>query len=70
MFLATRRHLKDVPLSVDREEFNNRYSLFVFNLSPGGDNDTMTLVSNATLRLGMRFRALLPFTTTLIIYTS
>ncbi|KAI3358978.1 hypothetical protein L3Q82_015360 [Scortum barcoo] len=32
MFIATGRHLKDLPLSINRKEFNEGYSLFVFNL--------------------------------------
>ena len=61
-------HLKDLPLSITREEFNNGYSLFVFNLNPGEDTDALSPVSNGNLRLEMRFRVLLPHTTTLIVY--
>ncbi|GAA6228946.1 uncharacterized protein F54H12.2-like [Lates japonicus] len=68
MFLATGRHLKDLPLSINREEFNDGYSLFVFNLNPGDDNDALSPVSNGNLRLEMRFRVPLPHTTTLIVY--
>ncbi|KAF7652089.1 hypothetical protein LDENG_00101970 [Lucifuga dentata] len=39
MFSTTGRHLKDLPLSINCEEFNDGYSLFVFNLNPGEDND-------------------------------
>ncbi|GAA6234170.1 uncharacterized protein F54H12.2-like [Lates japonicus] len=68
MFLATGRHLKDLPLSINREEFNDGYSLFVFNLNPGDDNDALSPVSNGNLRLEMRFRVPLTHTTTLIVY--
>lgn len=68
MFTATGRHLKDLPLSIAREEFNNGYSLFVFNLNPGEDADALSPVSNGNLRLEMRFRVPLPHTTTLIVY--
>ncbi|KAF7650865.1 hypothetical protein LDENG_00119460 [Lucifuga dentata] len=68
MFSAVERHLKDLPLSINREEFNDRYSLFVFNLNPGEDNDSLSPVSNGNLRLEMRFRVPLPHTTTLVIY--
>ncbi|TKS65887.1 hypothetical protein D9C73_028356 [Collichthys lucidus] len=68
MFIATGRHLKDLPLSINREEFNDGYSLFVFNLTPGDDNDALSPVSNGNLRLEMRFRVALPHTTTLIVY--
>ncbi|KAM9364999.1 solute carrier family 22 member 7-like [Pholidichthys leucotaenia] len=68
MFLSTGRHLKDLPLSINREEFNNRYTLFVFNLAPGDDNNALSTVSNGNLRLEMRFRTALSHTTTLIVY--
>ncbi|XP_040895126.1 uncharacterized protein F54H12.2-like [Toxotes jaculatrix] len=68
MFMATGRHLKDLPLSIDRREFNDGYSLFVFNLNPGEDNDALSPISNGNLRLEMRFRVPLPHTTTLIVY--
>lgn len=34
MFTATGRHLKDLCLGNNREEINNGYSLFVFNMNP------------------------------------
>ncbi|XP_067465287.1 uncharacterized protein F54H12.2-like [Thunnus thynnus] len=68
MFVATGRHLKDLPLSIDREEFERGYSLFVFNLTPGEDSDALSPVSNGSLRLEMRFRQPLPNTVTLIVY--
>ncbi|TWW53983.1 hypothetical protein D4764_0287180 [Takifugu flavidus] len=46
MFLATGRHLKDLPLSISRDDFNDGYSLFVFNLNPSDDNDALSTVSN------------------------
>ncbi|TKS65905.1 hypothetical protein D9C73_027927 [Collichthys lucidus] len=68
MFIATGRHLKDLPLSISRDEFNHGYSLFVFNLNPTDDSDALSPVSNGNLRLEMRFRVALPHTTTLIVY--
>ena len=62
------RHLKDLPLSITREEFNNGYTLFVFNLNPGEDSDALSPVSNGNLKLEMRFRVPLPHTATLIVY--
>lgn len=61
MFLATRRHLKDLLLSIDCKEFNDRYSLFVFNLNLG-DNDTLFPISNGNLRVEMRLGVPLPHT--------
>lgn len=68
MFSATGRHLKDLPLSIDRREFNEGYALFAFNLDPSEDADALSPVSNGNLRLEMRFRVPLPQTTTLIVY--
>lgn len=68
MFTATGRHLKDLPLSINRKEFEQGYSLFVFNLNAGEDADALSTVSNRNLRLEMRFRVPLPHTTTLIVY--
>ncbi|KAF0032064.1 hypothetical protein F2P81_016619 [Scophthalmus maximus] len=68
MFTSTGRHLKDLPLSIDREEFEQGYSLFVFNLNAGEDSDALSPISNGSLRLEMRFRAPLPHTTTLLVY--
>lgn len=68
VFTATGRHLKDLPLSIDRREFNAGYALFAFNLEPTEDADTLSPVSNGNLRLEMRFRVPLPQTTTLIVY--
>lgn len=56
MFTATERHLKDLPLGIDREDFNHGYSLFVFNLNAGEDADALSPVSNGCLRWEMRFR--------------
>lgn len=68
MFSATGRHLKDLPLSIDRRDFNGGYSLFAFNLQPTEDSDALSPVSNGNLRLEMRFRVPLPHTTTLVVY--
>ncbi|KAL7389077.1 hypothetical protein ABVT39_026128 [Epinephelus coioides] len=67
MFTATGRHLKDLPLGIDREDFNQEYSLFVFNLNTAEDADALSPVSNGCLRLEMRLRVPLPHTTTLIV---
>lgn len=68
MFTATGRHLKDLPLSINREDFNRGYSLFAFNLSPEGDSDALSVAQNGSLRLEMRFRVPLRQTSTLIVY--
>ncbi|KAM6892598.1 uncharacterized protein F54H12.2-like [Xenentodon cancila] len=68
LFGATGRHLKDLPLCIDREDFAAGYTLFAFNLTPGDDCDALSPVSSGSLRLEMRFREPLPHTTTLIVY--
>ncbi|KAM9795148.1 uncharacterized protein F54H12.2-like [Neosynchiropus ocellatus] len=68
MYLATGRYLKDLPLCIDREEFTQGYSLFVFQLSAADDSEALSTVSNGSLRLEMRFRVALPHTVTLIVY--
>ena len=65
MFTATGRHLKDLPLSIDRREFNEGYALFAFNLEPTEDTDTLSPVSSG---LGDERWVPLPQTTTLIVY--
>ena len=69
MFVATGRHLADLPLSIDRQNFERGYSLFVFNLNPGEESDALSRVSNGALRLEMRLRQPLPNTVTLVVYT-
>lgn len=68
MFVATGRHLKDLPLSIDRQDFERGYFLFLFNLNPGEDGNALSRVSSRALRLEMRFRQLLPNTVTLVVY--
>ncbi|XP_071402891.1 uncharacterized protein F54H12.2-like [Centroberyx affinis] len=68
MFTATGRHLKDLPLCINREDFQQGYALFVFNLNPEEDSNALSPVSSGNLRLEMRFRVPLPHTTTLIVY--
>lgn len=68
MFSSTRRHLKDLPLCINREDFQQGYSLFVFTLNPGEDSHTLSPVSNGNLRLEMIFQVPLPHTIKLIVY--
>lgn len=51
MFLATGRHLKDLPMSIGREDFNNGYSLFVFNLTPSDDSNRLKRKSRAGVEI-------------------
>lgn len=70
LYLGTNRHLKDSPLCIDRENFENGYSLFVFNLSRDDelDSDALSPSVHGTCRLDLRFRAALPRTMTLVVY--
>uniref|UniRef100_A0A096LXX9 Uncharacterized protein n=1 Tax=Poecilia formosa TaxID=48698 RepID=A0A096LXX9_POEFO len=51
-----------------REQFDQGFALFAFNLSPAEDADALSPVSNGILRLEILFREPLPHTTTLIVY--
>lgn len=68
LFTSTGRHLKDLPLSINREEFNSGYSLFVFNLNACEDSDALSPVNTGNIRLEARFRQALPHTVTLLVY--
>lgn len=68
LYTATGRHLKDLPLAIDLDDFSAGYALYVFNLSPNEDTAALAPVSNGSVRLEMRFRTALPQTTTLIVY--
>ncbi|XP_057675664.1 uncharacterized protein F54H12.2-like [Corythoichthys intestinalis] len=68
LFTSTGRHLKDLPLCIDHEDFMDGYALYVFNLSANDDTSALSTVSNGSVRLEMRFKAPLPHTVTLIVY--
>ncbi|XP_039887838.1 uncharacterized protein LOC120733608 [Simochromis diagramma] len=68
LYTATGRNLKDLSLCIDRQEFEQGYTLFVFNMNPSDDTQALSPVINGNLRLEMRFRVPLPHTTTLIVY--
>lgn len=65
--LGTNRHIRDTPLCIDRENFENGYSLFLFNLLRDDEMDSEALSPSVhgTCRLDLRFRVALPRTMTL-----
>ena len=66
MFTSEGRHLKDLPLSSNIEEFQAHYSLFVFNLNTADGCKALSPISKCNFRLEMRFRVPLPHTTPLL----
>ncbi|XP_072555006.1 uncharacterized protein [Paramormyrops kingsleyae] len=70
LFLATNRHLRDSALCINREDFENGYSLFALNLSRDDklDGGALSPVISGMCRLDLRFRAPLPRTMSLIVY--
>uniref|UniRef100_A0A1A8F2R5 Uncharacterized protein n=1 Tax=Nothobranchius korthausae TaxID=1143690 RepID=A0A1A8F2R5_9TELE len=68
LFTATSRQLKDLPLSINRLEYQQGYTLYAFNLNTADDLDALSPVSTGNLRMEMRFGAPLRDTATLIVY--
>ena len=69
LFLATGRHLKDLSLPIDRNDFAEGYTMYAFNLSPDDDTSgNLSVVSQGNLRLEMRFRTPLACTVSMIVY--
>uniref|UniRef100_A0A1A8NQ47 Uncharacterized protein n=2 Tax=Nothobranchius rachovii TaxID=451742 RepID=A0A1A8NQ47_9TELE len=68
LFTATSRQLKDLPLSINRLEYQQGYTLFAFNLNTAGDSEALSPVSTGNLRMEMRFGEPLRATATLIVY--
>ncbi|XP_067233779.1 uncharacterized protein F54H12.2-like [Chanodichthys erythropterus] len=67
--MATGRHLKNQPLSIDRNDFLNGYALYAFNLTPDEDcGQHISLVKSGNIRLEARFKNPLPRTINLIVY--
>nr|XP_054588416.1 uncharacterized protein LOC107374313 [Nothobranchius furzeri] len=68
LFTATSRQLKDLPLSINRLEYQQGYTLFAFNLNTADDSEALSTVSTGNLRMEMRFGEPLRATATLIVY--
>lgn len=70
LYLGNNRHIRDSPLCIDRENFENGYSLFLFNLTRDGeiDSEALSPSEHGTCRLDLRFRVALPRTMTLVVY--
>ncbi|XP_048010383.1 uncharacterized protein F54H12.2-like [Megalobrama amblycephala] len=67
--MASGRHLKNQPLSIDRNDFLNGYTLYAFNLTPDEDcGQHISLIKSGNIRLEARFRQPLPHTINLIVY--
>ncbi|KAI2645920.1 hypothetical protein H4Q32_025268 [Labeo rohita] len=69
--LASGKHLKNQALSIDREEFLHRYTLYAFNLSPDEEcGQHVSLIKSGNIRLEARFRQPLPHTVNFILYST
>ena len=65
MFTSTGRHLKYLPLSINREESQLGYSSFIFNLNAVEKSEALSPISSGNFRPKNKF---LPNTTNLIVY--
>ncbi len=69
LLTGTRKAFKDEDVDVSRDEYENGYTLFCFDLSPDlGESDHYSLVKTGSLRLGLNFGAALPSTINAIVY--
>ncbi|XP_060118353.1 uncharacterized protein F54H12.2-like [Heteronotia binoei] len=63
------KHLQDRPLLIDRDEYQNGYTLFAFDLSPDQEcADHYFLIKTGNLRAEIRFADALPQTVNFIMY--
>ncbi|XP_060541625.1 uncharacterized protein F54H12.2-like [Pantherophis guttatus] len=61
--------MKDRSVLINREEFNNGYTLYCFDLSPDqGCSEHYSLIKNGNLRAEIRFAVPLPNTVNMILY--
>lgn len=68
--LASGRHLKNQPLSIDREDFLHGCTLYAFNFTPDEEcSQHVSLIKSGYIRLEARFRQPLHRTVTLFIYS-
>jgi hypothetical protein len=69
MYSGTRKENQDEGNGIDREEFANGYSLYVFDLTPDlSENDSFNLIRSGGVRLGMKFRSALAKTITIVAF--
>jgi hypothetical protein len=69
MFSGTRKENQDEGNGIDRSEFAQGYTLYVFDLTPDlSENDSFNLVRSGGVRLGMKFSAPLERTITIVAF--
>ena len=69
MFTGTRKENQDEGNGIDRNEFANGYTLYVFDLTPDlSENDSFNLTRSGGVRVGMKFAAPLARTITVIAF--
>jgi hypothetical protein len=67
MYSGTRKENSDEGNGIDRSEFANGYTLYVFDLTPDlSENDSFNLIRNGGVRLAMKFATALPSTITIV----
>ena len=70
IYLATGRHLRDLPLIMNRDDFMGGYAIFVFPLSPSNEVSCHGAQQNGNVRLKMSFKKGLPRPVTLLTYAA
>jgi hypothetical protein len=69
MFSGTRKENQDEGNDIDRKEFAEGYSLYVFDLTPDlSENDSFNLTRSGGVRVGMKFSKALEKTITVVAF--
>ena len=69
LFAGTEKLCKDEGLFISREDFNRGYALYAFDLSADlGEDDHFSLVRQGSVRLALKFAAVLDTTVSVIAY--
>ena len=70
LFSGTGKERKDEGGDVSREDYANGYALYAFDLTPDlGEGDHFNLSRDGTVRVDMSFRAALPNTINVVVYS-
>ena len=69
LFAGTGKICKDEGLHISREDYENRYTLYAFNLTADlGEEDQFSLLHQGSVRLALKFAQALPQTVTVVAY--
>jgi len=70
LFAGTGKLCKDEGLFISRDDFANGYALFAFDLTADlGEDDHFSLVRHGSVRLALKFTAMLQTTVTVVAYS-